>query len=529
MKAQFDEFTRRATALLNEPGILEKRPAWQIVKAGAISLAPVAENAVTSLEPEIALIFLLASTFTGSKRDSLLKSLFGAAMTRLPSDNFIRLMSKFSQAELKDNLLPFVYESGPRGSVACFVAARLKVTLATEAFQYFLSARAWSPTDLMNLSLLVKPEEASALCSHLEKFVPANDSKVLRDNINEFRYAVQNHLAHEPMLPEIADGETSPPPSAPARAGEPMRPPQPAPVTAKPLAPISQSTPSVSAPIQTNRAETAAKPNLSQKIPEALPTEVPAEKSEGPGRPAQSQPQSQAQAKPKSDSLDVALHIPESIRRLLLPVGLTMLFLTLGIIYSTWYFSDPEVMTSTTPATAGRAPSQWVDAVSQRPVTAKYLAADKDFRMGELFLTRDKFAEALKLFEDALAAEPAHLQALVRSGYCRMQLGDNKKAAEIFRRALSADAGLSSVNLYLGRIHLAAKDNAAAEKHFRAEFKLSADLTSGMELANFLNRAGKQNEAMELIAELQEKHPGKMLVLAPTGSENKPERGGDQP
>ena len=281
MKAQFDEFTRRATALLNEPAFSKSAPPGRSWRRRH-QPRPVAENAVTSLEPEIALIFLLASNFTGAKRDSLLKSLFGAAMTRLPSDNFIRLMSKFSQAELKDNLLPFVYESGPRGSVACFVAARLKVTLATEAFQYFLSARAWSPTDLMNLSLLVKPEEASALCSHLEKFVPANDSKVLRDNINEFRYAVQNHLAHEPMLPEIADGETSPPPSAPARAGEPMRPPQPAPVTAKPLAPISQSTPSVSAPIQTNRAETAAKPNLSQKIPEALPTEVPAEKAKAP-------------------------------------------------------------------------------------------------------------------------------------------------------------------------------------------------------------------------------------------------------
>jgi len=187
------------------------------------------------------------------------------------------------------------------------------------------------------------------------------------------------------------------------------------------------------------------------------------------------------------------------------------------------------VIVATSPGTTGRAPNQWVDAVSQRPVTAKYLAADKDFRMGELFLTRDKFAEALKLFEDALAIEPEHLHALVRSGYCRMQLGDNKKAAEIFKRALSVDAGISGVNLYLARIHLAANDNTAAEKHFRAEFKLSADLTSGMELANFLNRAGKQNEAMELIAELQEKHPGKMLVLAPTGNEDAPDRGGEQP
>ena len=525
MKAQFDEFTRRAKTLLNEPGILEKRPSWQIVKAGAISLAPVAENAVTQLESEVALIFILASAFTGSKRDNLLKNLLGTTLNRLPSDNFIRLMSKFSQPELKDNLLPFVYEAGPRGSVACFVAARLKITLATEAFQYFLSARSWSQTDLMNLSILVKPEEASALCSHLEKFVPANDSKVLRDNINEFRYAVQNHIAREPMLPELPDGETPSQTSAPAGAGESARQPQPASVNAKPQISINRQPPAVSTSGSANRVEAAAKPATTQQIPDKLPTELPAGSTED----ANQQTLPQAQAKPKSDSLDVALHIPESIRRLLLPVGLTMLFLTLGIIYSTWYFSDPEVMTSTTPATAGRAPSQWVDAVSQRPVTAKYLAADKDVRMGELFLTRDKFAEALKLFEDALAIEPEHLHALVRSGYCRMQLGDNKKAAEIFKRALSVDAGISGVNLYLARIHLAANDNTAAEKHFRAEFKLSADLTSGMELANFLNRAGKQNEAMELIAELQEKHPGKMLVLAPTGNEDAPDRGGEQP
>jgi len=273
MKAQFDEFTRRAKTLLNEPGILEKRPSWQIVKAGAISLAPVAENAVTQLESEVALIFILASAFTGSKRDNLLKNLLGTTLDRLPSDNFIRLMSKFSQSELKDNLLPFVYEAGPRGSVACFVAARLKITLATEAFQYFLSARSWSQTDLMNLSILVKPEEASALCSHLEKFVPANDSKVLRDNINEFRYAVQNHIAREPMLPELPDGETPSQTSAPAGAGESARQPQPASVNAKPQTSINRPPPAVSTSGSANRVEAAAKPATTQQIPDKLPTE----------------------------------------------------------------------------------------------------------------------------------------------------------------------------------------------------------------------------------------------------------------
>lgn len=38
--------------LVSEPGILEKRPAWPSVKAGATSLTPFAENAVNELKSE---------------------------------------------------------------------------------------------------------------------------------------------------------------------------------------------------------------------------------------------------------------------------------------------------------------------------------------------------------------------------------------------------------------------------------------------------------------------------------------------
>ena len=52
MNNLLEEFTRRAQMLVSEPGILEKRPAWPSVKAGATSLTPFAENAVNELKSE---------------------------------------------------------------------------------------------------------------------------------------------------------------------------------------------------------------------------------------------------------------------------------------------------------------------------------------------------------------------------------------------------------------------------------------------------------------------------------------------
>ncbi len=505
MKQKLEEFSRRATALLTEPGLLEKRPSWVAVKAGATSLAPFAEPALIELLPDHALIFILALTTAGAKRDALLKALLKRILSEMPSDGFIRLLSKFSQAELKDNLLPYIYETGNRGSVACYLAAKLRVTLGPEAFQYFLKARTWHQSDLMNLALLVKPEENTALCAHLELIIPSIEPKTAQESFSEFRYILFNHLAAEPSLPEItavADSSTSQ-----ARAAKTS------PIKAKPDV---ESKPAVTSKPVIQPATTAGANQAAQT------THVPA-----PEKPLISQnPAAAMPVSSESTVVNVHMAIPENLRKVILPIGGIILAMTGGILYFTWYYSEPLPTPVAAPRNT-RAPQQWVDAITQRPVTAKYLSADKDYRMGELFLTRDKFSEALKLFEDALAIDPEHIQALVRSGYCRMQLGDNKNAADIFRKALSKQPAVESVNLYLARICVAENKPDQAEKYLRAEYSLRSDLTVGMELANFLARQGNQNEAMELISALQEKHPGKMLVLAPEAKsgENTAEEG----
>ncbi|HPT47242.1 MAG TPA: tetratricopeptide repeat protein [Candidatus Rifleibacterium sp.] len=501
MKSLMEEFARRTQALLSEPGILERRPAWPVVKAGAISLAPFADSVVTELKPDHALIFILALANVGSKRDLLLKALFKRMLTIVPSDDFVRLLSKLSQAELKDNLLPYIYETGNRGAIACYLAAKLQVYLAPEAFQYFLNARIWHQTDLMNLCLLVKPEESKALCAHIESVIPMVEHPHIKEGYTEFRNILFNHLACEPVHPEVDETQTEKSPVSPAQL-----------LASKPT-PLHEPSTKHEKPV-----DKTSEPN---KIPIARQPE-PEKVAAKDNRPAASDSQAQTKA---SRSLNISLQ--ESQTKLIIPLGVIGLLFTGCLFYFSWYYSDPLAMPNTPPKNA-RAPQQWIDSVSMRPVTAKFLSADKDYRMGELFLTRDKFAEALKLFEDALTIDPDHLQALMRSGYCRLKLGDNKAAAEIFRRVLKKNSGIDSVNLYLARISMTENNLEAAEQHYRAEYALRNDLPVGLELANFLAKTGNQNDAMELIAALQEKNPGKMLVLS-TEAETKPEQGGEQP
>lgn len=476
MRKKLDEFSEKASALLSEPGILEQRPSWNAVKALATTLSSATDIAVAELNSEHSVVLILASSNkTSSQRDAMLKALFQKALLNLPSDNLIKLLSKLSTTELKDNLLPYIYDAGTRGSTSCYIAARLRVYVAPEAFQYFLSARTWNQTDLMNLSLIVRPEESAALCSHLETNTTAAPTETIRNCYSEFRYILFNHLASEPLLPDLPATET-------------------------------QSVPPAPLPAQT--ASAPRKPAVSipepATTPAANPEPVKSDKRVAPAPFPQTMPA-----------------VSSGVRQLMLPVALIILTLAALMLFSTIFFNDP-MAEPVKPRDRARAPQFWVDAVSQRPVTVKFLSADKDYRMGELFLTRDRFAEALKLFEDALSIDSGHIHALLRSGYCRMKLGDHKKAAETFRKLLSMQPGLANVNLYLARIALDGKDFKAAADYYKAEYEQGRDLAVGMEYANFMAKQGNHNEAMELIAALQERFPDKMLVLS---SDSTPDSG----
>lgn len=478
MRTKIDAFVRASTTLLLEVGQLEKRPSWSLVKNIAVELLQVADSVIVELTSEQGLLFILASSPSGSTRDSRLKLCFQRALLNLPTPGMLTLLSQFSTAELKDNLLPFVYESGNRGAITGYIAARLKVFVAPDVFQYFLSARTWTKTDLMNLTFLARPEDVGTICSQLDTAAANFESPAVRETFAEFRYILFNHTSGEPLLPDIL-------PEA---------------------APVKQSLPKQKVPLTM-----PANPSAKQTVPSFSPAITsPAELSKNPPAPLMT-----TKGKP----------LPVTVRSLIVPVIVVLVLLIVSMIFSTWYYSEPNYRPETVKSSS-KAPQFWVDAVSQRPVTAKFLSADKDYRMGELYLTRDMHAEALKLFEDAISIDNGHTQAVFKSGYCRMQLGDKKGAIEIFKKILNQDPGYETVNLYMARIAIAANETKVAEKHFQAEYALKNDLNVGMEYANFLAKQGNQNAAMELIAALQERFPDKMLVLSQNSDAEKNEKEG---
>lgn len=172
------------------------------------------------------------------------------------------------------------------------------------------------------------------------------------------------------------------------------------------------------------------------------------------------------------------------------------------------------------PPKEGKIPDFWVDAVTNKQLTPQYIAADVDYRMGELYLARNVFNEAIKFFSDACQKEPKHYIAKMRWGFAEMMQGNYFASKKLFKEVYSAEPKLQNLNIYIARNYALENDSKSAIKHYKEEYKNHNELSSAMELANYLAYIGQQNDAMDLIATLQEKYPGKMLILKSFGEKS---------
>ena len=86
-------------------------------------------------------------------------------------------------------------------------------------------------------------------------------------------------------------------------------------------------------------------------------------------------------------------------------------------------------------------------------------------------------------------------------------------AKKLLKEVLSADSKMKNVNLYLARTSSGEKDYNSAINYYRTEYRNFGSLDVGMEYANFLASIGQQDDAMDFLSVLQEKFPGKMLIL----------------
>ncbi|PKL47024.1 MAG: hypothetical protein CVV42_14555 [Candidatus Riflebacteria bacterium HGW-Riflebacteria-2] len=487
MQKTEQKFYELADSLLRESGLLANRPSWINLRQLVHEFLPDLLDTDCRSHTYAILLVLLRNPEKSPERAKKLAAIIESACKSSPDELFIDMLRQLAPDDLTSTLLPQIYCTDSRGSIAVYLAAKIGLHVEPDAFQYFLTARTWQQTDLINLAFLVRPSEQLKVSTILEQAAANESSAINREIFTEFRHILFGEPPQQPLLPDIA---------------------------------IAASSGTVITPA----------PTINEDVSED-PPEVNTTARKGSSHRAQafsSRVAPTTDAKGKKDSPGFSASILKIIETnqsalLVLFVITTIFLVATGL--SKWFVSD-SAESVTPPANAGKLPSHWTDSATREKITERYLAADKDYRMGELYLTRDRFSEALILFEDALSIRPDHTLALYRAGYCRLHIKDYAGARTALEKALKIDPTLRYANLLLARAAAAQLDNKGAESHFNRELELAKDPVVAEEFANFLHNTGKEVEAESLINKYQALYPDRILILTrkPDKSEKEEQR-----
>ncbi|HEU5323300.1 MAG TPA: tetratricopeptide repeat protein [Methylomirabilota bacterium] len=92
---------------------------------------------------------------------------------------------------------------------------------------------------------------------------------------------------------------------------------------------------------------------------------------------------------------------------------------------------------------------------------------------GQAALSRGHYAEAAERFEEAVAADPDEVQALVGLGISRYRLGGLEEAKRPLAQAVTQAPELPIARLYLGLVALQTGDDGGADEHLGALLRLA--------------------------------------------------------
>lgn len=483
---KFYELTDR---LLSEKGLLANRPTWIKLRQFIQDSGPETLATYSRSHTDRLLLVLLTTPEKSAQRKKELEKLMDAACNQPPDSMFIELLKQLAPDDLVVTLLPQIYCDDSRGTVAVYLAAKAGLLIEPESFQYFLTARTWEQTDLINLAMLVRPAEHFEVSAILEKAAANATSPMTCETFTEFRHILLGSPPEHPLIPDICavtiNKQT---------------------VTREPSI-VEPSTDNLTsakeAPADEQPTQAAKEPD--SQIQPVLPRQQVDSHLRG-------RPTSKNQIADNTNLIAQSKSLIENNQGPLIFLFTITTLVILATSLSKWVVSEKHSPLQQR-VDAERLPPHWTDSASNETITERYLAADKDYRMGELYLTRDRYSEALILFEDALAIRPEHTQALYRVGYCRLHIKDYAGAKAALEKALKLDPRFRHANLMLARAAFAQSDNQNAEIHFKNELELADDPAVAEEYANFLHNIGRENEAQQLIDRYQAMYPDRLLIL----------------
>ncbi len=558
MQQKIQQFVFLSERLLSEAGELRARKTWNELAAVSVQLSPYMQQLSQSFDPKYALVFLLSCGNDGTTKNGCFSMLFRKILTKIPNEDLLKLLSSVNRVELNTYLLPFLYERGDIGSVAAYISAKLGLKVKFDSFEFFLSSREWSQQDLINLSFLVLVDEKDSLILNLDSVYNTNPKEVFRQFLN----ILNSSNITEPIIPELLTDETeekvnitqkprftpkqnvNQPPQSNANFKYKLTTSNKVSNTANANTQFSGNANNSDQESETN-FKLSTNQNVRQQTSnknavENAPIRYVAEQTESSSttknvtnssvkttnKTVTNNKETGKSSSGSSNSLnnfidnfkDKLSSYSDSGNSLLKnkPVIITIaivLIILLYLITKLFGAEDDTNKVIKAPPKVDKIPEYWINAVTNRKITPKYLQADVDYRMGELYLARNLYNEAITFFQSALKTDPTHNTARLRWGFAELQQGNYMVSIQLLKETLKYDSTMQNANLYLARNYINEKKYKDAIKHYKAEFKNYNKLDVGMEYANFLAKIDKHNEAMDVLSRLQESYPGKMLIL----------------
>lgn len=193
-----------------------------------------------------------------------------------------------------------------------------------------------------------------------------------------------------------------------------------------------------------------------------------------------------------------------------------------------------------------------LDEAQKKKVTAanqEYLASllsrpdqwGSPYNLGNYYLNRGEFKQAVASYETALKLEPRAVLAMVNEAIAYARLGENQRANEALQKALKEAPENAAANFNMGLLKAEQNDSKQAENYLRAALKADPQMaqaaynlcviTAGNRLdeairfcrqacalrpddpryaytlAFYLNRSGNDDEALSILKAVVAKHP----------------------
>jgi tetratricopeptide (TPR) repeat protein len=132
---------------------------------------------------------------------------------------------------------------------------------------------------------------------------------------------------------------------------------------------------------------------------------------------------------------------------------------------------------------------------------------DSHYNLGNYYLDRHDFAQAVASYEKALKMEPRSVLAMVNEAMACARMGENQRASDALQKALRIAPDNAAANFNMGLLKAEEKDLKGAEKHLRAAFQADPQLAQAAYNLAVILASDRIDEAVEFCRKAAEIRP----------------------